>query len=106
MKKRKRIYISGPISGLKRERYLRLFADAESSLKTAGYEVVNPTKLAPCRWRWIYAVLGYRWTLAYDIWHLKRCDGIFMIPGWMRSRGARVEYRKAKKKGLKVLRYI
>ena len=77
-----RIYISGPISGIDRAVYLSAFA---------GYDTLNPTRLPPSRWLWIYKVLGYRLTLLYDLWHLMRCDGITMLAGWEQSRGARLE---------------
>lgn len=87
----KRIYISGPISRIDRAVYLANFAKAEERLKARGYEVLNPTRLPPSRWLWIYKVLGYRLTLLYDLWHLLRCDGITMLDGWEQSRGARLE---------------
>ena len=87
----KRIYISGPISGLERADYLANFAKAEGELRAKGYDTLNPTRLPPSRWLWIYKVLGYRLTLLYDLWHLMRCDGITMLAGWEQSRGARLE---------------
>ena len=85
------IYISGPISGIDRAVYLRNFADAERKLRERGYMVLNPTKLPPSRWLWIYRVMGYRLTLLYDLWHLFRCDGITLLEGWKQSKGARLE---------------
>ena len=87
----KRIYISGPISGIDRAVYLSDFAEAERRLRENGYDTLNPTRLPPSRWLWIYKVLGYRLTLLYDLWHLMRCDGITMLAGWEQSRGARME---------------
>ena len=86
-----KVYISGPISGIDRAVYLENFAKAETKLKAKGYDVLNPTRLAPSRWLWIYKVLGYRLTLLYDLWHLLRCDGITMLSGWEQSKGARLE---------------
>jgi len=86
-----RIYISGPISGIDRKVYLANFANAEQHLKAQGYEVLNPTRLPPSRWLFIYKMLGYRLTLLYDLWHLFKCDGITMLAGWEQSRGARME---------------
>ena len=86
-----RIYISGPISGIDRAVYLSAFAEAERRLRAKGYDTLNPTRLPPSRWLWIYKVLGYRLTLLYDLWHLMRCDGITMLAGWEQSRGARLE---------------
>jgi len=49
-----KIYISGPISGLERVDYMANFAEAERELRAQGYDVLNPTRLAPCRHLWIY----------------------------------------------------
>lgn len=88
---KKKIYISGPITGLERHVYLKNFDDAELKLRSMGYKVINPTKLLPSRFLWIYKIIGYRLTLLYDIWHLLNCDGIYMIDGWQWSKGARLE---------------
>jgi hypothetical protein len=107
-KKQNKIYISGPISGLARKEYMGRFAEVEGMLKRRGYRVMNPTRLAPCRWAWIYwameKLLGsdtaYRTMLAYDLWHLMRCDAIFMLHGWQHSRGAKTEQAAAKAFGI------
>ena len=88
---KKKIYISGPITGLERHVYLNNFDDAELKLRAMGYKVINPTKLLPSRFLWIYKIIGYKLTLLYDIWHLLNCDGIYMIDGWQWSKGARLE---------------
>lgn len=93
--KENRIYISGPISGREREVYMRHFAEAEAYLKGWGFDVVNPTRLLPCKQEWLYKLLGYRLTLLYDLLHLRRCGAIFMLEGWEHSAGARLELRKA-----------
>ena len=97
---KKKVYISGPISGLKRQEYLCRFADVEGMLKRRGLVVVNPTRLAPCRWSWIYRLIGYRLTLAYDLWWLRRCQYIYMM--WLseKSLGSRLERRKAREWGI------
>ena len=92
-----RVYISGPMTGLERREYLRNFYQAEEWLRWAGFrKIMNPTKLAPCRWPWLYRLIGYRLTLAYDLWHLRRCTHIYMMAGWQYSRGARLERMKAR----------
>lgn len=92
-----RVYISGPMSGLDRELYLKMFRRAEQSLRSQGYtRVVNPIRVWACRWPWLYRILGYRLTLAYDLWLLSRCDAIYMVgTDWQQSRGARLERLKA-----------
>ena len=87
-----RVYISGPMSGLKREQYMEMFRRAEQSLRDRGYQrIVNPIRVWACRWPWLYRIVGYRLTLLYDLWLLTRCDLIYKIPGWKESRGANIE---------------
>lgn len=92
MSKDKRIYISGPMSGLPREQYLELFGRAEQHLRQQGYtRITNPIRLWTCRWPWLYRMVGYRLTLLYDLWLLMHCNLIYKIPGWQESRGANIE---------------
>lgn len=103
MRPNSKIYISGPISGLSRREYMSRFADVEEMLRVRGYRVCNPTRLLPCRWSWVYPLmevllgktLAYRLTLAYDLHHLRKCDGILMMWGHDKSRGARLERLQA-----------
>lgn len=89
--RKEKVYISGKISGVERKEYLARFAKAEELVKAKGYKTVNPTRFLVCRWRWLYRVMGYELTILYDIWRLWQCDRIYLIPGWMESRGARME---------------
>ena len=87
-----RVYISGPMSGLDRELYLKMFRRAEQSLRSQGYtRVVNPIRVWACRWPWLYRIVGYRLTLLYDLWLLMRCCQIYKLPGWRDSKGANIE---------------
>ena len=89
--KKEKIYLSGKISGIPRQEYIKCFADAEEKLVKRGYKVCNPTKLLPSKHLWVYHIIGYKLTLLYDIWHLLNCDYIYLLDGWMQSRGARIE---------------
>jgi hypothetical protein len=91
MRRKEKVYISGRISGLGREVYTGKFSKAEELIRANGYKTVNPTHFLVCRWRWLYRIVGYERTLLYDIWRLWQCDRIYLIPGWMDSRGARIE---------------
>lgn len=81
-----RIYISGPITGVKN--YKRYFQGAKDALAAKGYDVVNPAELT--------AVIGDSFTydeiLAIDLDLLSRCDAMVQLPGWENSRGANIEY--------------
>ena len=87
----KKVYISGQMSGLPREEYLARFAKAERLLRYEGFTVVNPARLLPSRWPWLYRLMGYKLTLMYDLWQLSKCDIIYKMPGWRESHGANIE---------------
>jgi hypothetical protein len=100
MKMKRRIYISGPMTGIEPREYRRRFREAEAILRRHGYGCINPCRVWPCRFPWLYrlmnALLGRRLTyaviLAYDlILLMTRADGIAMLPGWQASRGAQIE---------------
>jgi 16S rRNA (cytosine1402-N4)-methyltransferase len=40
---------------------------------------------------WVFRILGYRLTLLYDLFQLTRCQRIYKMPGWKKSRGAQIE---------------
>ena len=89
--RKEKVYISGKITGVERKEYLARFRKAEQLVRERGYATVNPTRFLVCRWRWLYWLVGYELTMLYDLWRLWHCDRIYLIPGWMESRGARME---------------
>ena len=97
---KRRIYLSGGMSGVERADYVRRFGEAERILRRHGYGVINPCRVWVCRWPWIYRAmelamgkrLAYAVVLCYDLLLLMtRADGIAMLPGWQASRGAQIE---------------
>lgn len=88
---KKKVYLSGRISGVQRELYMEYFQKAEDLLTKEGFKVVNPTKFIMCRHLWLYRLLGYELTLLYDLWRMLQCDNIYKLPGWRDSRGAQIE---------------
>ena len=96
---RKRVYISGQISG--KEDYMIHFSNAKRYLLSTGVftGVVNP------------AEVGY--VLPMDFVHeeymtvslaiLSMCDAIYMLDGWQNSEGAKEEYAMAKAKGIDII---
>ena len=97
---KRRIYLSGGMSGMERREYIRRFREAERILRRHGYGCINPCRVWACRWPWIYRAmewalgkrLAYAVVLCYDLLLLMiRADGIAMIPGWQASRGAQIE---------------
>lgn len=88
-----RVYISGRITGDKG--YKEKFRKAYEKL-LFHYDVFNPASLD----------LGdaATWSdyMRYDINELTRCDAIYMLRDWRKSKGARLERFIARKIGLKV----
>lgn len=106
MKSKKKVYISGPISGRERDDYMRQFANAAALLRCLGYRVCNPTRKLPARWPLLYRLMGYHRVLLYDMRLLLRCDYIYMLEGWETSRGARLEKATADILGIKTMNSI
>ena len=97
---KRRIYISGPMTGIEPREYRRRFRETETILRRHGYGCINPCRVWPCRFPWLFrlmnALLGkrlaYAVVLCYDLLLLMtRADGIVMLPGWQASRGAQIE---------------
>ena len=97
---KRRIYLSGGMSGVERADYVRRFGEAEAILRRHGYGVINPCNVWACRFPWVYKAMewamGRRWAyavvLCYDLLlMMTRADGIVMLPGWRESLGALIE---------------
>jgi len=80
-----RVYISGPMTGIP-DYNKRAFLMAEVVLRLHDYEVVNPWRLGEVP-GW-----GHFDYMRRDLAALATCDAIYMLPGWLRSRGAKVEW--------------
>ena len=86
----KKIYISGPISGLPFEKVERNFNDAEIHLQEQGYEVVNPLDNGLTK--------DHSWNehMRADLKLMLDCDGIYLLKGYQKSKGAMIEYDLAR----------
>ncbi len=87
----KRIYISGPMSGLP-EHNFPAFEAAAKALRARGHEVVSPHEVDTL------PSLGtgdkdaiWRAYMREDIALLVRCQKVVRLPGWEKSRGAMLE---------------
>lgn len=85
----KKIYISGPISGLPLETVYNNFTNAEVNLLEKGYKVVNPFNNG------LPTTATWEEHMRADLKLLLDCDAIYMLEGWEKSRGARMEYALA-----------
>lgn len=95
------IYISGRITGNKN--WEKQFKEAEEYLKSKGYKVIiNPLNLAEQVNKEIKNAT-YTDYMKQDIEILILCDDIYMLRGWWRSKGARLERHIAKVLGMKII---
>lgn len=96
MKKKLKLYIAGPMTG-KQAWNKPAFNKAAKFLAKHGYKPVNPAWLD-------HGKSGGKWEkyLKRDIPHMLKCDGICVLPGWDKSRGAKLEVRIARELGIPV----
>jgi hypothetical protein len=91
----KRIYISGPMTGLPEFNYPAFHA-AAAELRAVGHEVVSPAEIN-------HAAGGdWKMYLRRDIAALCGCDAVALLPGWQNSSGAHLEVHVAHRLGLEI----
>ena len=91
-----KVYISGSIT--KDPDYREHFRAAEEKLRNLGMKVFNPAKFE--------ADPDKTWEdyMKRDIAELTRCRAIYLLKGWKKSRGAKIEYKIAKELGYMVIK--
>lgn len=110
-----KIYISGPISGMRdrnrpaffaEEGFLGLVADAHPDLEL---EWVNPHAVPPTQHEGNcppgYNHDGQHSSCCYmkaDLIEMLKCDGLIMLKGWQNSIGAEIERRLARDTGIPI----
>ena len=95
--KKKRVYISGPISGLEIHERRAEFQRVEYYLISLGYEVFNPL----CNGLSQDAPTSEH--MKADIKALLDCDAIYMMNRWNHSAGCQTEFLVATACGLTVM---
>jgi nucleoside 2-deoxyribosyltransferase len=92
------LYIAGPMTGYPEFNY-PAFQQAMSDLVAAGYEVLSPHNIdategvEPGTQSW-------EWYMRKALGLLLRCDGVALLDGWEKSRGARLERQVANEVGM------
>lgn len=91
----KRIYISGPMTGIPESNFPAFHAEAER-LRTLGYDVVNPAEIDHPDGS------KYNDWLRADLVQLLTCDTIAVLDGWLNSNGAQLEVQLAHRIGMPI----
>ena len=84
-----RVYISGKMTGLTEEEYIKKFEEAEDLLKKFNLEPINPSKYHTG------GGLTYAQIMLLDLELLTTCGAIYMLDNWETSKGAIVELKMA-----------
>lgn len=92
-----KIYIAGPMAGLPGMNF-EAFNQKDYELKLLGHETVNPVDIGEKFFNNSPSVHPTKF-LKMDIIELLSCDAICLLPGWLDSRGARIEAAIAKMMG-------
>lgn len=92
----KRIYISGPMSGMPEHNFPTFNAEA-TRLRGLGYDVVNPAELNP------EPSKSWHDCMRTDLIELLSCDTIALLPGWQKSQGAHLEMHVAHRVGIDIV---
>lgn len=92
-----KVYISGKVTGLKREEAWMNFQTAEDRLTEEGYEVVNPLKNG------LDFDESWQDHMREDVKLLMECDAIHMMNNWEDSGGATLERLLAEMIGLRFI---
>ena len=92
---RLRIYIAGPMTGLK-DLNFPAFHGMAALLRNAGHDVVNPAEINPD------TSMSWHACMRRDIAELVTCDAIYLLDGWQDSKGATLEHHIAERLGLDI----
>ena len=90
----KKIYIAGKVTGLPQEEVIEKFAQAQKNIEALGLEAVNPLEVVG-DWQ-----MPWNKAMRMCIAKLTECDAIALIPDWISSKGAKIEYDIAKQLGI------
>lgn len=87
------IYICGPMTGLPGNNYDE-FDQWAQTLRAYGYEVANPAESPECP--------SWEHYMRLSMVQLAQCEGVALLSGWEKSRGASLEVFVATQLGIEI----
>lgn len=90
----KRVYLSGPMSGIADNNF-PAFHEWAARLRGQGFDVVSPAEIQEAG--------TWELCLRADLRELCTCDAIALMPGWESSKGANLELHVAHRLGMEVM---
>lgn len=100
MAKRKKCYLSGPMAGIERWVMEAAFEEAEKVVRELKVEPISPLRNG------LAADSSWEQHMKADVKLLMECDMIYMLDGWEKSRGARLEFNLAAELGIKNITFM
>lgn len=95
---KRKVYLSGQITGLHQDVAEKMFEQAEYEMGQLKFDqIINPMKLDHQN------NSGWADYMKTDIKALLDCSHIYMIRGWEKSRGARLEFQLAYELGIVII---
>lgn len=93
---RRKLYLAGPVTGYSVSERVATFRNKKAMLERAGFYVINPCELSPP---------GKDWnkSMRTDISSMMKCDTIYLLRGWERSKGVQLELHIALALGFDVM---
>ena len=107
----KTIYVAGKVRGLPFQEVREKFENKTKELRAAGYMVRNPVALVEM-YNNCQEYIGGRLlndgnsrneTLRFCLKQMLDCDGIYLLPDWKWSEGAKVEKWVAERVGMTIM---
>lgn len=95
-----RLYVAGPMTGYPEFNY-PAFREAERELREAGYDTLNPVDSE--RYNTTGRTQTWDWYMRHALRMVLDADGIALLPGWEKSRGATLERHVGQSLGLECL---
>lgn len=92
------VYLSGPMTGIEEYNHPAFHA-AAADLREKGFEVISPAEIE-------HPIHTWESCMRKDIMELMNAEKVAVLPGWEKSKGAKIEVYLALDLGMEVINAI